>query len=86
MSTAESLTWHYQTLHNGCWAKPKLNITWRDLCSPGTDPTPRSNHREEDRAMAQAEQSPQGDYLEQKSRCKAEYSNTQQDLPVSWYT
>jgi hypothetical protein len=32
--------------------------------------------------MVQAEQSPQGEYLEQKSHCKAEYSNTQQGLPV----
>jgi hypothetical protein len=30
----------------------------------------------------QAEQSPQGEYLEQKSHYKAEYSNTQQGLPV----
>jgi hypothetical protein len=32
--------------------------------------------------MVQVEQSPQGDYLEQKLHCKTEYSNTQQGLPV----
>jgi hypothetical protein len=63
-----------------------LNIIRRDLCWPGTDPIPRTNHQEEQRAMAQADQSPQEDYLEQKSQCKAEYANTQQGLPVSWYT
>jgi hypothetical protein len=36
--------------------------------------------------MVQSEQSPEGDYLEQKLHRKAEYSNTQQGLPVSWYT
>jgi hypothetical protein len=41
-----------------------LNITRRDLCWPGTDPTPRTNHWEGHRVMAQAEQSPLGDYLD----------------------
>jgi hypothetical protein len=36
-----------------------LNITRKVLCWPGMDPIPRTNHREEHRAMAQAEQSPQ---------------------------
>jgi hypothetical protein len=40
-----------------------LNITRRDLCWPGMDPTPRTNHRGEHRAIAQAEWSPQGKYL-----------------------
>jgi hypothetical protein len=40
-----------------------LNITRRDLCWPGTDPTPQTNHREEHRAMVQVEKSPQEDYL-----------------------
>jgi hypothetical protein len=40
-----------------------LNITRRDLCWPGTDPTPRTNHLKEHRAMEQVEQSPQEDYL-----------------------
>jgi hypothetical protein len=37
-----------------------------DLCWPGTDPTPQTNHRKGHRARIQAEQSPQGDYLKTK--------------------
>jgi hypothetical protein len=54
---------HYHTSRKGCQAKPKPNIARRNLCWPGTDPIPQTNHREEHRARAQAEQSPQGDYL-----------------------
>jgi hypothetical protein len=40
-----------------------LNIIRRDLCWPGTAPTPRSNHREVHRAIVPAKQSPQEGYL-----------------------
>jgi hypothetical protein len=43
-----------------------LNITRKDLCWPGTDPTPRTKHQKGHTAMVQAEQSPQGDYLKTK--------------------
>jgi hypothetical protein len=77
---------NYTRRQYGHHAKPWHDITRYDQCWPGTGPIPRTNHRTELRAKAQAEESPQGDYLEQKSQCKVEYTNTQQGLPVSWYT
>jgi hypothetical protein len=74
---------NYTHRQYGHHAKPWHDITRYDQCWPGTDPTPQTNHREEHRARALAEKSPQGDYLEQKLHCKAKYTNTQQDLPVS---
>jgi hypothetical protein len=53
---------------------PKLGVTQEGHCQPGMDPTPRTSQTEQKLAM---QGYPWGSWW---------YTNTQQDLPASWYT
>jgi hypothetical protein len=71
---------------DGCHAKPGHDITRYHQCWPGTDPVSWTIHLEEYRAKAGGRVGSSKTLPEKHIASKTEYSNTQQGLPVSWYT